>query len=172
MIRDWFWGGSWDASDGLSNDGARCRTVSVKNRSGLRSCVLPLTARFGEQGSFWLPLLGIQYVDRAAPRDIKSGDLSSAQQLVRAGDPPDFTARRGPGDLAPTTKMRLTNDECAYFEFFQIRRGDRPPRIHRRVFDAVVRLLRIGGPWRDLPKDLSNWNLFFRKSRRWADPGV
>jgi transposase len=55
----------------------------------------------------------------------------------------------------------MTDDECAYFELFLIRRGGRPPRNHRHVLDAVFWLMRTGAPWRDLPEEFGNWNSIF-----------
>jgi hypothetical protein len=48
--------------------------------------VLPLTFGSENKDYFGLGCWGIQYVDRATPRDCESHDLSLAQQRVRSGD--------------------------------------------------------------------------------------
>ena len=43
---------------------------------------------------------------------------------------------------------------------------------NRRFLDAVNWWSRNGGPWRDLPKALGNWNSVFRRFDRWSKSGV
>jgi putative transposase len=43
---------------------------------------------------------------------------------------------------------------------------------NRLFVDAVLWLVRAGAPWRDLPKELGNWNSVFQRFRRWAKKGV
>ena len=43
---------------------------------------------------------------------------------------------------------------------------------NRRFLDAVNWWTRNGGPWRDLPEALGNWNSVFRRFDRWSKNGV
>jgi transposase len=41
---------------------------------------------------------------------------------------------------------------------------------NRRFVEAVLWIVRVGAPWRDLPEAFGNWN--FQRFRRWARAGV
>lgn len=43
---------------------------------------------------------------------------------------------------------------------------------NRRFLDAVNWWSHNGGPWRDLPEALGNWNSVFRRFDRWSQNGV
>jgi transposase len=43
---------------------------------------------------------------------------------------------------------------------------------NRMFLEAVLWTARVGGPWRDLPPMLGNWNSVFQRFRRWAVKGV
>ncbi len=43
---------------------------------------------------------------------------------------------------------------------------------NRLFIDAVVWVLRNGGPWRDLPQRFGNWNSTWRRFDRWSTSGV
>lgn len=43
---------------------------------------------------------------------------------------------------------------------------------NRRFLHAVNWIARNGGPWRDLPPELGNWNTVWRRFDRWAKNGV
>ena len=45
-------------------------------------------------------------------------------------------------------------------------------RDNRLFPEAVFRRVRTGSPWRDLPPAFGNWNIRFRRFRRWARAGV
>jgi transposase len=40
------------------------------------------------------------------------------------------------------------------------------------VLWAVLWIVRVGAPWRDLPEDFGNWNSVFQRFRRWVKGGV
>ena len=42
---------------------------------------------------------------------------------------------------------------------------------NRRFVEAVLRIARVGAPWRDLPEGYGNWNSVFQRFRyRWRIP--
>ena len=43
---------------------------------------------------------------------------------------------------------------------------------NRFFVEAVLWIVRVGAPWRDLPKDFGNWNSVFQRFRRWVRSGV
>lgn len=43
---------------------------------------------------------------------------------------------------------------------------------NRLFLEAVLWKVRVGGPWRDLPRGFGEWNSVFRRFRRWAVNGV
>ena len=43
----------------------------------------------------------------------------------------------------------------------------------KRLFvEAVLRLVRAGAPWRDLPPRFGKWGTVWKRFRRWAEKGV
>jgi len=43
---------------------------------------------------------------------------------------------------------------------------------NRMFLEAVLRIARVGAPWRDLPATFGNWNSVFQRFRRWTLKGV
>ena len=43
---------------------------------------------------------------------------------------------------------------------------------NRLFVEAVLWIVRVGAPWRDLPKDFGKWNSVFQRFRRWVRSGV
>ena len=43
---------------------------------------------------------------------------------------------------------------------------------NRLFVEAVLWIVRVGAPWRDLPEEFGNWNSVFQRFRRWARAGV
>ena len=43
---------------------------------------------------------------------------------------------------------------------------------NRRFVEAVLWIVRVGAPWRDLPEGYGNWNSVFQRFRRWAKGGM
>src|SRR5687768_139508 len=43
---------------------------------------------------------------------------------------------------------------------------------NRLFVEAVLWIVRVGAPWRDLPEAFGNWNSVFQRFRRWARAGV
>jgi transposase len=43
---------------------------------------------------------------------------------------------------------------------------------NRRFVEALLWIVRVGAPWRDLPEDFGNWNSIFQRFRRWVRSGV
>lgn len=48
----------------------------------------------------------------------------------------------------------------------------RTAKSNRLFLDAVLWIDRTGGAWRDLPEHFGNWNLAYRRFRRWTQKGV
>ena len=45
--------------------------------------------------------------------------------------------------------------------------------VNNRLFvEAVLWIVRVGAPWRDLPASFGCWNSVFQRFRRWAKAGV
>jgi transposase len=43
---------------------------------------------------------------------------------------------------------------------------------NRLFLEAVLWIVRVGAPWRDLPGSFGNWNSVFQRFRRWTKSGV
>ena len=43
---------------------------------------------------------------------------------------------------------------------------------NRLFVEAVLWIVRVGAPWRDLPKAFGKWNSVFQRFRRWVKAGV
>jgi transposase len=43
---------------------------------------------------------------------------------------------------------------------------------NRLFLEAVLGIVRVGAPWRDLADGFGNWNSVFQRFRRWARSGV
>lgn len=43
---------------------------------------------------------------------------------------------------------------------------------NRLFVEAVLWIVRVGSPWRDLPEAFGNWSSVFQRFRRWAKAGV
>ena len=43
---------------------------------------------------------------------------------------------------------------------------------NRLFLEAVLWIVRVGAPWRDLPESFGKWNSVFRRFRRWSLDGV
>ena len=45
-------------------------------------------------------------------------------------------------------------------------------RDNRMFAEGVLRIVRTGSPWRDLPEVFGEWNSVFRRFSRWSQKGV
>lgn len=52
------------------------------------------------------------------------------------------------------------------------RAGGRPPIPPRAVFEALLWMLRNGGPWKDLPEHFPSESTCRRRLREWAESGL
>jgi transposase len=51
--------------------------------------------------------------------------------------------------------------------------GGRPPKIsHYTCFCAMLKMLKISIPWRDLPKEYGNWHTIYTRFKRWSENGL
>ena len=48
----------------------------------------------------------------------------------------------------------------------------RPPLNPRKVFNAIMWILKSGARWRDLPARYGNWNSIYHKFRLWCSLGL
>lgn len=52
-------------------------------------------------------------------------------------------------------------------------RAGAPPELNDRDFmEALLYLVRVGCPWRDLPAELGDWHAVYMRFRRWEQRGV
>ena len=51
-------------------------------------------------------------------------------------------------------------------------RMGRPPKDHRLIVEAIVRLDRTGAPWRDLPSQFGPWETVASRLYRWRRQGI
>src|SRR6266700_2169130 len=47
-----------------------------------------------------------------------------------------------------------------------------PPKPHRGLINAMLWVLRTGGPWRDLPAYYGSWNPVYTRFYRWSKSGL
>ena len=54
------------------------------------------------------------------------------------------------------------------------KRGDpgRSGEDNRLFVEAVLWIVRVGAPWRDLPPRFGNWSTAWKRFRRWAEKGI
>ena len=50
-------------------------------------------------------------------------------------------------------------------------RGRRPEQ-NRSIINGIFWRLRCGAPWRDVPPKYGNWNMIYRRFRRWSEAGI
>jgi transposase len=65
----------------------------------------------------------------------------------------------------------MSDAEWAFFEPFVKSKTGRPAE-HRRTLDGIFWIVRTGAPWRDLPKELGEWNSVYQQFRRWSRSGL
>ena len=58
------------------------------------------------------------------------------------------------------------------FVFEKPAKVGRPSLNPRRVFNAILWLLKSGARWRDLPDRYGNWNSIYHKFRKWCSLGL
>ena len=58
------------------------------------------------------------------------------------------------------------------FVFEEPSKMGRPPLNPRRVFNAIMWIIKSGGRWRDLPARYGNWNSIYHKFRKWCQLGL
>jgi len=74
--------------------------------------------------------------------------------------------------LYPVSPEFFCSDILPLIEAGYIWKG-RPPQIsHYQVFCAMLYVLRVGCPWRDLPACYGHWNYIYQRFKRGSDRGV
>ena len=68
---------------------------------------------------------------------------------------------------------RVLTDEI-WFQLLHVMeiRGCYDSKNGREVMEAILWKLRVGGPWRDIPKELCPWQTAFDRFNRWAKKGL
>jgi len=72
-------------------------------------------------------------------------------------------------------RRRLRNDQWARIEALLPGKVGDPgasAQDNRRFIEAVLWILRVGAPWRDLPPELGNWHTTYTRFSRWNRTGV
>ena len=67
---------------------------------------------------------------------------------------------------------RLSEEEWQLLEKL-VRSGKslrgRPPKQHRKIFEAVFWIASCDVPWRSLPEHFGKWNTVYRQFKRWSE---
>ncbi|CAH8246700.1 IS5 family transposase, partial [Paenibacillus melissococcoides] len=50
--------------------------------------------------------------------------------------------------------------------------GGRPAIDNRKMFNAMLWVIRSGAPWRDLPEHYGSWSSVYSSFRRWEKAGI
>lgn len=50
--------------------------------------------------------------------------------------------------------------------------GGRPAIDNRKMFNAMLWVIRSGAPWRDLPEHYGSWSSVYSRFRRWEKAGI
>ena len=51
--------------------------------------------------------------------------------------------------------------------------GGRPPKIdHYTCFCAMLKMMSVSLPWRDLPKEYGSWHTIYTRFKRWSENGL
>jgi transposase len=51
--------------------------------------------------------------------------------------------------------------------------GGRPPKIdHYTCFCAMLKMLSVSLPWRDLPREYGRWHTVYMRFKRWSENGL
>ena len=58
------------------------------------------------------------------------------------------------------------------FLFEEPKKVVRPLLNPRKVFNGILRILKSGSRWRDLPSCYGNWNRIYHKFRKWCESGL
>ena len=69
----------------------------------------------------------------------------------------------------------MTDDEWAFVaQYLTLMTADAPQRSHslREVCNGLRWLVRVGAPWRMMPKDLPPWEAVYQQTHRWVQAGV
>lgn len=51
--------------------------------------------------------------------------------------------------------------------------GGRPPKIdHYTCFCAMMKMMSVSLPWRDLPREYGSWHTIYTRFKRWSENGL
>ena len=70
------------------------------------------------------------------------------------------------------TRRALTDEIWNQLLTLMISKGCYDAKNGREVMEAILWKLRVGGPWRDIPKEFCPWQTAFGRFNRWAKKGL
>lgn len=70
------------------------------------------------------------------------------------------------------TRRALTDEIWSQLLTLMTAKGCYDARNGREVMEAILWKLRVGGPWRDIPKEFCPWQTAFGRFNRWAKKGL
>src|ERR1700761_5769954 len=70
------------------------------------------------------------------------------------------------------TRRVLTDEVWSQLLNVMEAKGCYDSRNGREIMEAILWKLRVGGPWRDIPKEFCPWQTAFDRFNRWAKKGL
>jgi transposase len=75
--------------------------------------------------------------------------------------------------LYPLSKETFDREILPLIESETKRMGGRPPKIdHSACFCAMLKMLSVSLPWRDLPREYGPWHTIYMRFKRWSENGL
>lgn len=69
------------------------------------------------------------------------------------------------------TRLMLTNDQWLKLKIIMHEHGIYDKPNLRKMVEGMLYRMRVGCPWRDLPRIFGNWNSVYQKFNRWSSKG-
>lgn len=75
--------------------------------------------------------------------------------------------------LYPISRELFDRDILPIIEAATKPLGGRPPKIdHYTCFCAMLKMMSISIPWRDLPSEYGSWHTIYTRFKRWSENGL
>ena len=68
-------------------------------------------------------------------------------------------------------RLMLTDEHWSKLKPIMLENGVYDKRELRLTVEGILYRLRVGSPWRDLPREFGNWNAIFRRFNEWSSKG-